>query len=535
MSQIGLYIAIGIVVLLIIIVVMVRGSSSNPIPIPNPNPNPNPNSIPWTPIGPMKPNPNSIPWTPIGPMKPNPNSIPWTPIATDIYYIDPAKRTGTGFVVVDTAPITCPNSPDCGTPSSTVWDNTVKCPNSTSTTACITDFQTASQICSLTPSCVGVLLNGGDNQMTGFVGNNGTINTIPYAQPLTIEPNQVAGKPAFDAFWLPRDTTLTTAPVGTLVPQLVDSAVTTGGAFDVPADYAYNLAGYCSTNYSNGTNCLGFADNGFSSGLLNKQYIEGHMYTTPDGMYPLTSATPKSGITLQSNLGMQYVLNTGVPVLPPFTGWSGNSYVLNYDQPNSWYGIASADTAPITCNNSLSSTQCITDLASAGAACDADNSCIGIIYNILSTTGNGPVAIPVNTTPTSVPDGTNPMLGGGAIFLTPESTLTSGDVYGEIQYAPSTTIPNTVLKTTGVSGVNGVYGNGALLDCQVKNNTTANTCGGVLMPDYTSLYQYQNHVATQFLDSAYPYINAMEYDKLNTGQTNASNYLNAISITYETK
>jgi hypothetical protein len=382
---------------------------------------------------------------------------------------------------------------------------------------------------------VGVLLNGGDNQMTGFVGNNGTINTIPYAQPLTTEPEQVAGKPAFDAFWLPRDTTLTTAPVGTFVPQLVDSAVTTSGAFGIGSDYAYNLAGYCSEHYGTGTNCLGFADNGFSSTLEKGQYIKGMMYTTPDGMYPLTSATPKSGTTLQSNLGMQYVLNTGTPVLPPFKGWSGNSYVLNYDQPNSWYGIASADTSPITCNNSLSSTQCVTDLASAGAACDADKSCIGIIYNILSATGNGPVAIPVNTTPASVPEGTNPMLGGGAIFLTPESALKSGDVYGEIQYAPSTTQPNTVLNTNGVSYVGVGPGKGALLDCQAKNTTTANTCGGVLMPDYTSLFQHQNYNDIQFLDKAYPFNNAMEYDKLNTGQTAASNYLNAISITYQNK
>ena len=257
------------------------------------------------------------------------------------------------------------------------------------------------------------------------------------------------------------------------------------------------------------------------------------MYTTPDGMFPLTSSTPKSGTTLQSNLGMQYVLNSGPSALPPFTGWSGNSYVLNYDQPNSWYGIASADTSPITCNNSLSSTQCVTDLASAGAACDADNSCIGIIYNILSS--HGPVAIPVNTTPASVPEGTNPMLGGGAIFLTPESALTSGDVYGEIQYAPSTTIPNTVLNTTAVSGANQAYSNSALPDCQAKNTTTANTCGGVLMPDYTSLYQIQHGPVIQFLDSLYYTNSAMEYDKLNTGQTAASNYLNAISITYQTK
>lgn len=51
-------------------------------------------------------------------------------------------------------------------------------------------------------------------------------------------------------------------------------------------------------------------------------------------------------------------------------------------RPNQWKGVASADTSPITCDGSQSSSQCMTDLVSAGTACDNADGCIGIISRL---------------------------------------------------------------------------------------------------------------------------------------------------------
>ena len=448
-----------------------------------------------------------------------------------IFYVDPTAQNADGYAVADAWSITCPNAPDCPAPSTTVWNNTVACPNSSSTTACITDYNTAAQLCSLNPNCVGILLNGGYDGLGDLVGGNGTTATFPLAQLLTSTPSTTATSLLYDTYWLPKDTTLATAPMGTFVPQLVDS----------PDLSALSNTGMISTSALQDCTppwCQGLVDGGFgNSKKYSGHYIQPYVYgSTRSGGNPLTTATLTPGTSVLTNLGMQYT-SVQQPLLAPFTGWTGNEYVIADNQPNQWMGVTSADTSPITCDGSQSSSQCMTDLVSAGTACDNAEGCIGIIYNISDP--YNPISIPVNTQPTNVALGTSTTLGGGSVFLTTTDALQTGDGYWSLTNTPTTSIPNTVLSNNPIGSVNFNQYNPSFYACNKQNTSSPNTCGGVLFPDYASLYhQYSQHnftpeAITHSSQELVP--NGILYDTLNTGQTAATDYTNAIAFTHSTK
>ena len=444
-----------------------------------------------------------------------------------IFYVDPNAQNADGYTVVDTWSITCPNAPDCPAPSTTIWNNTAECPNSSATAACITDYNTAAQLCSQNPSCVGILLNGGSYGLGDLVGTNGTIATFPLAQLLTSTPSTTATSLMYDTYWLPKDTTLTTAPMGTFVPQLVDS----------PNVAPLTDTGMISTNalqYCTQVSCQGLVDGGF--GNIKKyagKYIRPYVYGSTRGEDPLSTSQLAPGTSLLTDLGMQYTL-VQQPPLAPFTSWAGNEYVIADNQPNAWMGVASADRSPITCDGSQSTTQCMTDLVSAGTACDNEDGCVGIIYNIAD--GLNPIAIPVNTQPTNVARGTAPSLGGGSVFLTTTDTLQTGDAYWSLTNTPTTSIPNTVLYNNPIGTIYSDDFNPALYSCDLKNIASTNSCGGVLFPDYLSVYQLRNMSNIQTPSGYQIYIpQGILYDSLNTGQTAATDYTNAIAFTYSTK
>lgn len=448
-----------------------------------------------------------------------------------IFYVDPNAQNADGYAIVDTWSITCPNAPDCPALSNTVWNNTAECPNSSTTAACITDYNTAAQLCSLNPSCVGMLLNGGYDGLGNLVGTNGTTATFPLARLLTSTPSTTATSLLYDTYWLPKDTTLTTAPMGTYVPQLVDS----------PNVSALPNTGVISTNALQACTppwCQGLVDGGFgnSSRYSNSSgnYIQPYTYgSTRSGGTPLATSTLTPGTSLLTNLGMQYTL-AQQPQLAPFTGWTGNEYVITESQPNQWMGVTSADTSPITCDGSQSATQCMTDLVSAGTACDNADGCVGIIYNIAD--GLNPIAIPVNTYPTNVAQATAPSLGGGSVFLTTTDTLQTGDAYWSLTNTPTTSIPNQVVLTNNVGTTNLTRYLPAPYSCWLSNVRSTNSCGGVLIPDYASIYQQNINYRQELIDGSYLRIPVgMLYDTLNTGQTAATDYTNAIAFTYSTK
>jgi hypothetical protein len=444
-----------------------------------------------------------------------------------IFYIDLNAQNADGYAVADAWSITCPNAPDCPAPSTTVWNNTVACPNSSTTAACITDYNTAAQLCSLNPNCVGILLNGGYDGLGNLVGTNGSTATFPLAQLLTSTPSTTATSLMYDTYWLPKDTTRSTAPMGTFVPQLVDSPDLS--ALPNTGMLSTNALQYC-TDYV----CQGLVDGGFgNSKKYAGHYIQPYVYGSTRGENPLLTSTLTPGTSLLTNLGMQYEL-VQQPPLAPFTGWTGNEYVIADNQPNQWMGVASADTSPITCDGSQSDTQCMTDLVSAGTACDNAEGCIGIIYNIADNIN--PIAIPVNTTPANVVLGELPSLGGGSVFLTTIDTLQTGDGYWSLTNTPTTSIPNNVLFTDPIGSVAPSEWNPAFSACDKQNLSTPNTCGGVLFPDYLSKYQQNNKFVMVTYNGNGVYVPVgMLYDTLNTGQTAATDYTNAIAFTYSTK
>ena len=215
--------------------------------------------------------------------------------------------------------------------------------------------------------------------------------------------------------------------------------------------------------------------------------------------------------------------------IAPFKGWAtgGNPYYIDYFNPvnQKWFGMASSDTTPIQCTGSLSDTQCETDLTTAGQICDNTSGCIGIIYNIADPTS--PTAIPVNTSPTVFTELTSAANGGGAVFLT--STLPTK------AYLSFTGVPNTTWATTQIAQ-GSVVGEGpssttAVPNCYTLNQNIKGSCGGILVPDYTSLYQ-QTHVVSDH--SMYPLValNGVEYDTLNTSAAPSTTFTSAIALTY---
>jgi hypothetical protein len=216
--------------------------------------------------------------------------------------------------------------------------------------------------------------------------------------------------------------------------------------------------------------------------------------------------------------------STPKPVAP-FMGWAtgGNQYYIDYANPanQSWYGMTSSDTTPIQCTGSLSDTQCETDLTTAGQICDNTSGCIGIIYNIADPTS--PTATPVNSAPNALTQPSSAANGGGAVFLTPSVPTNA--------YLSLTGVPNTAWTTNPLAAniVNGYgSGSGSIVNCYNANQNKTGSCGGILIPDYTSTYQ-QTH-----LQSAQPLVGliGVEYGTLGTSTTPSAEFTSAIALTY---
>jgi hypothetical protein len=213
--------------------------------------------------------------------------------------------------------------------------------------------------------------------------------------------------------------------------------------------------------------------------------------------------------------------------IAPFMGWAkgGNQYYIDYANPvnQSWTGMTSSDTTPIQCTGSLSDTQCETDLATAGQVCDNTDGCIGIIYNITDPTS--PTATPVNTTPTTLSGVHTAAEGGGAVFLTPSVPT---NAYLSLTGVPNTTWTTNNIATLLVNGI-GISKGQSIVECYLMNQKSKGSCGGVLIPDYTSTYQ-QTH-----LNNGYPPLVGMAgalYDTLNTSTAPSTSFTTAIALTY---
>ena len=211
--------------------------------------------------------------------------------------------------------------------------------------------------------------------------------------------------------------------------------------------------------------------------------------------------------------------------IAPFKTWTtgGNQYYLDISKQGNWNGMVSNDTTPIQCTGSLSSTQCETDLATAGHICDNTSGCIGIIYNIADPTH--PTAIPVNTTPALLYETTVAANGGGAVFLA--SDIPS-DGYFSFSGVPNTTWAKNEITSGIVTGVGPITAS-TVVYCATLDIANAGTCGGVLIPDYTSSYQ-QTNVQSHFPPMVG--LDGVVYDALNTSATPNTSFTSAIALKY---
>ena len=205
--------------------------------------------------------------------------------------------------------------------------------------------------------------------------------------------------------------------------------------------------------------------------------------------------------------------------IPPFTGWvdNGNSYVIDYsiqNQLSGWQGVVSNDTAPITCpSQTLVPGKCAADLATAGSVCDNTPGCIGLIYNISDP--SYPTATPVNSTPVQVPAGASPADGYRSVFMTPVAGERSGDMYASVEPLKNDVWSLAPMHSDSIITV--------LADCYDDNQTSAGSCGGVLMPAYDSPFA-QNHL-NYGMSTGYEYNTLVPVNPI-------TSFTNAIALTY---
>jgi hypothetical protein len=400
-----------------------------------------------------------------------------------------------GFNVNDPSPLLCQNDSSCTATSPT----SVTCPNSLISTGCQTTLPVAQAICDATSACSGVIFHVADAtpfatpvtssaaaSVDPYPGGYGTPavyltpGTPPYGA-LTISPTSnyygpFSSLPGFDT-----SVTLNES-LG-----LVGFSGATGVLIPPSQDPFYSASANLAYGYPKAVTWIGDLPTPTTPPI------------TPYNGYIFTPAAP---------------LKTAVQ---PFVGWSasGNQYVVDNSTQQSlsaWQGVVSNDTNPITCpNQTLVPGGCATDLATAGMICDSTSGCVGLIYNISDPVY--PTATPVNTTPVAAGAGASAANGGGSVFMTPAGNETSGSAYYIVEAEPNT--------VWGVTNVNSAVIQ-SLTDCNSDNATTANSCGGILVPTYNSAYQVSH--ATNLLIGN-------KYDTLTTVSPSTS-YTNAISLTY---
>lgn len=406
-----------------------------------------------------------------------------------------------GFTNSDPSPILCPNDSSCTATSPT----SVTCPNSLQTTSCQTTLPVAQAVCDATLACSGVIFHVADE--------------TPFASPVTL--SAVASADAYNGGYGTPAIYLTpgTPPYGALT--VLPTSIYYGPISSLPGFETHNTLnealGVVVFNNLSGVLVPPAQDPFYAAGNIYNGYP---MAVTWSGDLPTPTTPP---ITPYNS----YLITPAAPIktpVQPFAGWAagGNQYVVDNSTQqslSSWLGVVSNDTSPITCpNQTLVPGTCATDLATAGIICDGTPGCVGLIYNISDPVY--PTATPVNTTPIAAPAGASAANGSGSVFMTLAGNETSGSTYYSVEAEPNT--------VWGVTNVDAAVIK-SLTDCNADNASTANSCGGVLVPTYNSAYQV-SHVQASNNSNL---LVGNKYDTLTTVSPSTS-YTNAISLTYAT-